>query len=141
MRAERAQESRRKILESAREIFFRDGFEAANLDEVAQSAGIAKGTIYRHFESKAELYVAVLSNNADVFVERMRQTVVLALFVSTIVLLSHESFALGFFRFDLGPRLNAVSPDVSLDLRYNIRMLLGDFLEFLRASGQIAPKS
>ncbi len=75
MRAERAQESRRKILESAREIFFRDGFEAANLDEVAQSAGIAKGTIYRHFESKAELYVAVLSNNADVFVERMRQTV------------------------------------------------------------------
>ncbi len=75
MRAERAQESRRKILESAREIFFRDGFEAANLDEVAQSAGIAKGTIYRHFESKAELYVAVLSHNADVFVERMRQTV------------------------------------------------------------------
>jgi AcrR family transcriptional regulator len=75
MRAERAQESRRKILEAAREIFFRDGFEAANLDEVAQRAGIAKGTIYRHFESKAELYVAVLSNNADVFVERMRQTV------------------------------------------------------------------
>jgi AcrR family transcriptional regulator len=75
MRAERAQESRRKILESAREIFFRDGFEAANLDEVAQRAGIAKGTIYRHFESKAELYVAVLAQNADVFVERMRQTV------------------------------------------------------------------
>jgi AcrR family transcriptional regulator len=75
MRAERAQESRRRILESAREIFFRDGFEAANLDDVAQRAGIAKGTIYRHFESKAELYVAVLARNADVFVERMRQTV------------------------------------------------------------------
>ena len=42
MQAERAQESRRKILEAAREIFFRDGFEAANLDEVAQRAGIAK---------------------------------------------------------------------------------------------------
>ncbi len=75
MQGGRAQESRRKILEAAREIFFRDGFEAANLDEVAQLAGVAKGTIYRHFESKAELYVAVLAHNAEVFVERMRQTV------------------------------------------------------------------
>jgi AcrR family transcriptional regulator len=75
MQGGRAQESRRKILEAGREIFFRDGFEAANLDEVAQRAGVAKGTIYRHFESKAELYVAVLAQNADLFVERMRQTV------------------------------------------------------------------
>jgi AcrR family transcriptional regulator len=71
----RAQESRRKILEAAREIFFRDGFEAANLDEVAGRAGLAKGTIYRHFDSKGELYVAVLAHNADVFVRRMRETI------------------------------------------------------------------
>ena len=75
MQGTRAQESRKRILESAREIFFRDGFEAANLDEVAQRAGVAKGTIYRHFESKAELYVAVLAENADVFVDRLRQTI------------------------------------------------------------------
>ena len=75
MQGARAQESRKRILESAREIFFRDGFEAANLDEVAQRAGVAKGTIYRHFESKAELYVAVLAENADVFVDRLRQTI------------------------------------------------------------------
>ncbi len=75
MTVDRAQESRRRILESAREIFFRDGFEAANLDDVALRAGLAKGTIYRHFESKAELYVAVLARNADAFVDRMRQTV------------------------------------------------------------------
>jgi AcrR family transcriptional regulator len=67
--------SRRRILDSARKIFFRDGFEAANLDEVATAAGVAKGTIYRYFESKAELYVAVLSQNADSFVERMEHTI------------------------------------------------------------------
>lgn len=71
----KAQESRRKILEAAREIFFRDGFEAANLDEVARRAGLAKGTIYRHFDSKGELYVAVLAHNADVFVRRMQETI------------------------------------------------------------------
>ncbi len=67
MTVDRAQESRRRILESAREIFFRDGFEAANLDDVALRAGLAKGTIYRHFESKAEIYVGVLAENGATF--------------------------------------------------------------------------
>jgi len=64
---------RQRILESAREVFFRDGFMHANLDEVAQLAGVAKGTLYRYFESKAELYVAILSHNGKVFEERMRE--------------------------------------------------------------------
>jgi len=45
----------------------------ANLDEVARIAGVAKGTLYRYFESKADLYVAVLSHNGQVFKERMRE--------------------------------------------------------------------
>ena len=74
-RAERKQLSRRKILEAAREVFFRDGFMAANLDEVAQKAGVAKGTLYRYFESKAELYVEVLAHNGEIFKQRMNETV------------------------------------------------------------------
>lgn len=45
----------------------------ANLDEVAQKAGVAKGTLYRYFDSKADLYVAVLSHNGDAFAARMRE--------------------------------------------------------------------
>jgi len=67
-------EVRRRILEAARKLFLEQGFEAANLDEVAQRASVAKGTIYRYFENKAELYVEVLVWNADAFVARMRQT-------------------------------------------------------------------
>jgi AcrR family transcriptional regulator len=74
-REEKKQLSRRKILEAAREVFFRDGFMAANLDEVAQKAGVAKGTLYRYFDSKAELYVAVLAHNGEIFKQRMRETV------------------------------------------------------------------
>ena len=47
---------------------------AANLDEVADKAGVAKGTLYRYFESKAELYVAVLAHNGAIFEEKMRET-------------------------------------------------------------------
>jgi AcrR family transcriptional regulator len=74
-REERKAESRRRILESAREVFFRDGFMEANLDEVAGRAGVAKGTLYRYFDSKAELYVAVLADNGSIFEQRMRETV------------------------------------------------------------------
>ena len=66
-RDEKKAESRRRILESAREVFFRDGFMKANLDEVAEKAGVAKGTLYRYFESKADLYVAVLTQNQEIF--------------------------------------------------------------------------
>jgi AcrR family transcriptional regulator len=71
----KAEETRRRILDVAREVFFEDGFAAANLDEVARRANVAKGTVYRYFESKADLYVAVLARNADFFVQRMRSTV------------------------------------------------------------------
>ncbi len=74
-RAEKREGTRRRILDAAREIFFAEGFQAANLDDVATRAGIAKGTIYRYFASKAELYVAVLVENAEIFVSHLQQTV------------------------------------------------------------------
>ncbi len=72
-RAEKKALSRRRILDAAREVFFRDGFMLANLDEVAQQAGVAKGTLYRYFESKADLYVAVLAENGKAFTDKMRE--------------------------------------------------------------------
>ncbi|MBJ22824.1 MAG: TetR/AcrR family transcriptional regulator [bacterium] len=70
-RDQKKAESRRRILEAAREVFFRDGFMRANLDEMAEKASVAKGTLYRYFESKADLYVAVLTNNYEPFHEQM----------------------------------------------------------------------
>ena len=65
-------QQRQKILDSARMVFFRDGFMQANLDEVASLAGVAKGTLYRYFENKADMYVAILAQNGQAFEERMR---------------------------------------------------------------------
>ncbi len=61
-------------MDAARAVFFQEGFERANLDAVARRAGIAKGTIYRYFASKAELYVEVLVSTADLFDGRLRRT-------------------------------------------------------------------
>jgi AcrR family transcriptional regulator len=70
-RAKKKAAVRRRILESAKEVFFRDGFMEANLDRVAERAGVAKGTLYRYFENKAQLYVAVLSHRGKVFEEKL----------------------------------------------------------------------
>ncbi len=72
-RDQKKAESRRRILDAAREVFFRDGFMRANLDEMAEKAGVAKGTLYRYFESKADLYVAVLADNLELFLQRMEE--------------------------------------------------------------------
>ena len=37
--------------------------------EMAEKAGVAKGTLYRYFESKADLYVAVLADNGNAFTD------------------------------------------------------------------------
>ena len=71
-RAEGQPGTRARILKAAKEIFFRDGFADTNLDEVASRAEVGKGTLYRHFESKAELYVAVLAAGGAVFDDAMR---------------------------------------------------------------------
>ena len=73
-RPERAQpDTRARILKAAKEIFFRDGFADTNLDEVASRAEVGKGTLYRHFENKAELYVAVLAVGGSLFDDAMRE--------------------------------------------------------------------
>jgi AcrR family transcriptional regulator len=64
-------DTRVRILKAAREIFFRDGFADTNLDEVATRAEVGKGTLYRHFDSKVELYAAVLAANGAAFDQAM----------------------------------------------------------------------
>ncbi len=70
-REEKKAEVRRRILEAAKEIFFRDGFMGANLDEIAELAGVAKGTLYRYFDNKAQIYLAVLSRKAQRFEKKL----------------------------------------------------------------------
>ena len=47
--------TKKSIIESARHLFARRGFKGATTAEIAKSAGISEGTIYRHFENKEEL--------------------------------------------------------------------------------------
>jgi AcrR family transcriptional regulator len=53
-------EVRRKIIESARRLFNRHGFETISVDQIMGGAGLTRGGFYSYFESKSELYAEVL---------------------------------------------------------------------------------
>ncbi|WP_328988435.1 TetR/AcrR family transcriptional regulator [Kribbella sp. NBC_01245] len=58
-------ERRRALIQAAARAFARGGYAATNLDDVATEAGVSRVLIYRHFESKTELYEAVLADVSD----------------------------------------------------------------------------
>ena len=53
------------ILRGAATAFARAGFAATSMEDVAAASGITKLIVYRHFESKEELYRAVLARVSD----------------------------------------------------------------------------
>jgi AcrR family transcriptional regulator len=53
------------ILRGAARAFARSGFAATSMEDVAAEAGITKLIVYRHFDSKEELYRAVLERISD----------------------------------------------------------------------------
>lgn len=61
----RRAERREQILAAATRAFAAAGFAATSLDDVAREAGVSKVILYRHFESKADLYRAVLDRVCD----------------------------------------------------------------------------
>lgn len=58
-------ERREQILDAATTAFSGAGYAATSLDEIAAAAGISRAILYRHFESKAELYQRVLDRVCD----------------------------------------------------------------------------
>ena len=59
------EERRGLIVEAAGRLFGDRGYEGARLDDVAAAAGVTKPVLYRHFESKRALYLALLARHRD----------------------------------------------------------------------------
>ena len=59
-RTEAKAETRRRLLDAAEAVFGRAGYHGASIDQVAAEAGFTKGAVYSTFESKADLFLALL---------------------------------------------------------------------------------
>jgi AcrR family transcriptional regulator len=59
--------ARRRILDSAYELFSRRGVRAVGIEEVIARASVAKATLYRHFPSKDDLILAFLEEREQLW--------------------------------------------------------------------------
>lgn len=64
--------TRERLLRAAQELIEQDGYGAASVVAIADRAGVAAGTLYRHFASKEELFVEVFRFVCDREVVAMR---------------------------------------------------------------------
>lgn len=64
-RAQRTEESRRRILEATLELAAEQGYEGTAIAQVAKRSGLPVGSVYWHFENKDKLFAALLQHSLD----------------------------------------------------------------------------
>jgi AcrR family transcriptional regulator len=64
---------RSEVLEAAERVFAEKGYYKATMEDVAQEAEFAVGTLYKFFRGKDDLYKAILEQRADIFDARCRE--------------------------------------------------------------------
>jgi TetR/AcrR family transcriptional repressor of nem operon len=73
--ADHKDKTRARIVDSARVLFNRHGFESVSIDDVMKNAGLTRGGFYHHFSSKQSLYAAAVTSftSCNPFAERLEQ--------------------------------------------------------------------
>ncbi len=70
-RRERSKRDKReRIFQAATDLFAREGYSAVTTEQIAEAADVGAGTVFRYFPTKAELLVAVMSEQLRVGTER-----------------------------------------------------------------------
>lgn len=147
--ARRAPEARRQaILEAAVAVFVAQGFAAAKLDEVAERAGVAKGTIYLHFRDKQDLFEQVVRGAVSPVIARLEVLAQLPDMPTGQVLQSifdlFRTEVLGTGRKDLlrlivteGPRFPTIAEFYHREVVARGLKLMGTLLQRARAKGEL----
>lgn len=67
--------TKRAIFDAAIKVFSTNGYDGATMDEMAQVAGVAKGTLYYYFKSKEEIFKYIITEGVEVIKEQIAETV------------------------------------------------------------------
>jgi AcrR family transcriptional regulator len=71
--SERGSLTRRRLLDSARELFTERGYHETPIEQVFEAAGVSRGALYHHFENKQDLFAAVLEEVEAEVAEAVRR--------------------------------------------------------------------
>ena len=74
-------EKRQRILNSAKSLFLKQGYQGSSMNHIAAEAGVSKLTVYNHFQDKASLFTAAIEDTCSSLLK-----------TNTFQLLSAEAF-------------------------------------------------
>jgi AcrR family transcriptional regulator len=140
---------RQAILEAALDVFAAEGFAAAKLDDVADKAGVAKGTIYLHFKDKQDLFEQMVRDAVLPVIARLEELAKVPDLPAELVLRAmfdvFRTQVLGTRRKDLlrlilteGPRFPAIAVFYHREVVARGLTLMGELLNRARAKGDLS---
>src|SRR5438445_4786549 len=69
------QERAERILDAAAELILRWGYRKTTIDDIAKQAGVAKGTIYLHWKTREDLFLALMAREGLKVTEDIKQRI------------------------------------------------------------------
>jgi AcrR family transcriptional regulator len=69
--AERSESTRRALVTAARALFAERGYEMASVEDLSRAAGVTRGALYHHYESKQSLFRAVFEEEQHLLARRV----------------------------------------------------------------------
>ena len=69
------QETEKKIIQAALELFVRKGYHGTSINAITQKVGLTKGALYSHFNGKGELLIRIIDEFKIKFIEGMKLSV------------------------------------------------------------------
>ncbi|MBD3679795.1 MAG: TetR/AcrR family transcriptional regulator [Rhodobacteraceae bacterium] len=136
-----------QVLEGAREVFMRDGFEGASVDSIAAAAGVSKATLYSYFPDKKLLFMEVAKTEcgrqADAAISKVDPTLpaeqVLTFAARTMVQFLFSDFGLQTFRIAVAEsgRFPEIGREFYASGPARAQAVLAEYLEARVAAGEL----
>jgi AcrR family transcriptional regulator len=70
-REESRRQTRDRLLTAAAQVFAQSGFNGASVEEIAEAAGYSKGAVYSNFDSKEDLFLALIDQYLEIEIEQL----------------------------------------------------------------------
>jgi AcrR family transcriptional regulator len=136
-----------RIIAAAKLCFAKSGVASSTIDQIAQQAGVSRRTVYRYFDNKEAIILAVVEEQAEPFFEQMRESL-LALdskdlrqvLVHCVLFAVEKGPQMKGHQLLLGARNLAATADFylrSVRMRQHLHALLGDRFQKARHTGDI----
>ena len=135
------------IVESARSIFCSRGFEKGSIEDIANDAGIAEGTIYRYFDNKRGLLDEVLRRHYSILFDDIEQTLpsiegprnrLRYLIRRTLIIISEDRNMCG-LRTLYARELDDKRPSLSHDQNHRMAVLMANEIKAGMEEGSFRP--